>query len=348
MFKRSWAGIFFSAGMTAIEALVAHGRRAGAGRRTTTSSHAAAPRRRGGRHPGARASAALARHAVAGRVRPVHAERCCTGVHRGRDHGQGHRSRRVDLLRVGLAGRGDRQDHPADDAGAGRAGHAVRPRPVRRDRAADRRGRRQGQDGLVRGRPRRRQPRHRSCAARSPTGSTSTCAAQRQPTPAPASSTRCRARSARSGTPSVRTVIAPTYPGLASGSTDRAQAADGERPRAGRGEPARAATRRRSATCRASVRRCRGRRRSAVTAVASTCPARPPVFSLGRTRLQLLLIAGRPRSGCGSRRGDQNSGEAILFAKLYDVSAGRHPRRCRARPSRRSACALPPTVPPPR
>ena len=47
-------------------------------------------------------------------------------------------------------------DHGADAAGAGRAGHAVRPRPRRRDGPADRGRGRPGEGGVVRRGPRRR------------------------------------------------------------------------------------------------------------------------------------------------------------------------------------------------
>ena len=103
-------------------------------------------------------------------LRPVHPGRL-RRLHRGRDH-------RADLARHrGAAGPllarvGHRPDHRAHPARPGRAGHAVRPRPGRRQRPPDRRARHPGQGHLVSRAGTTAAAPTRPSATRSATGST--------------------------------------------------------------------------------------------------------------------------------------------------------------------------------
>ena len=136
------------------------------------------------------------------------------GLHRGRRPPAGSSPATASCCAARRRRTVDRPDHRADAARAGRAGHPVRPRPGRRERPPDRRGRRPGQGRLVRRRPRRRGARARPCATRSATGSTSTSPAPAR-TRAPASATRWRAASAPAAAPRpAAPSSAPAYPGL--------------------------------------------------------------------------------------------------------------------------------------
>jgi len=120
-----------------------------------------------------------------------------------------------------------------------------------------------------------------------------------------------------SGTPSLRTVVAPSYPGLAEGSTTerktvrltgREQIAvnpAGGNPAAISNLPGLG-----SALSRSSAISSR---------LSLDLPGQAAVFTSDALDSQLLLT-GSSSVRLRVARGDQNSGEAILFAKLYDVS----------------------------
>ena len=121
--QAGWAGVFFSAGLAPDARDPSTDRAGGSGRRDAEplQPHRALP--------------PAPRH-----LRPLH-RRGLRRLHRGRHHRPalpGDRGAAAPLV----AGHGDRPDHRADAAGAGRAGHAVRPRPGRRERPPDRRRRR--------------------------------------------------------------------------------------------------------------------------------------------------------------------------------------------------------------
>jgi len=120
-----------------------------------------------------------------------------------------------------------------------------------------------------------------------------------------------------SGTPSLRTVVAPSYPGLAEGSTTerktvrltgREQIAvnpAGGNPAAISNLPGLG-----SALSRSSAISSR---------LSLDLPGQAAVFTSDALDSQLLLT-GSSSVRLRVARGDQNSGEAVLFAKLYDVS----------------------------
>ncbi|NKE57836.1 alpha/beta fold hydrolase [Lentzea sp. PSKA42] len=121
-----------------------------------------------------------------------------------------------------------------------------------------------------------------------------------------------------SGTPSLRTVVAPSYPGLSAGSsaerktvklTGREQVAvnpAGGNPAAISNLPGLG-----SALSRSS---------SIASRLSIDLPGQAAVFTSDALDSQLLLT-GSSTARLRVARGDQTSGEAILFAKLYDVSA---------------------------
>ncbi|MCP2202737.1 alpha/beta fold hydrolase [Lentzea flava] len=120
-----------------------------------------------------------------------------------------------------------------------------------------------------------------------------------------------------SGTPSLRTVVAPSYPGLSGASTERRTVKLSGREQlavnpAG-GNPA-------------AISNLPGlgsalSRSSAISSRLSIdLPGQAAVFTSEALESQLLLT-GSSTVRLRVARGDQNSGEAILFAKLYDVSA---------------------------
>ncbi|MFS8098464.1 alpha/beta fold hydrolase [Lentzea alba] len=121
-----------------------------------------------------------------------------------------------------------------------------------------------------------------------------------------------------SGTPSLRTVVAPSYPGLSSGSSaerrtlklsGREQVAvnpAGGNPAAISNLPGLG-----SALSRSSAISSR---------LSIDLPGQAAVFTSDALDSQLLLT-GSSTVRLRVARGDQNTGEAILFAKLYDVSA---------------------------
>lgn len=120
-----------------------------------------------------------------------------------------------------------------------------------------------------------------------------------------------------SGTPSLRTVVAPSYPGLSGAATERRTVKLSGREQvavnpAG-GNPA-------------AISNLPGlgsalSRSSAISSRLSIdLPGQAAVFTSEALDSQLLLT-GSSTVRLRVARGDQNSGEAILFAKLYDVSA---------------------------
>jgi ABC-2 type transport system ATP-binding protein len=120
-----------------------------------------------------------------------------------------------------------------------------------------------------------------------------------------------------SGAPSLRTVVAPSYPGLSGGSTERKTVQLSGREQvavnpAG-GNPA-------------AISNLPGlgsalSRSSAISSRLSLdLPGQAAVFTSAALDSQLLLT-GSSTARLRVARGDQTSGEAILFAKLYDVSA---------------------------
>lgn len=120
-----------------------------------------------------------------------------------------------------------------------------------------------------------------------------------------------------SGTPSLRTVVAPSYPGLSGASTERRTVKLSGREQvavnpAG-GNPA-------------AISNLPGlgsalSRSSAISSRLSIdLPGQAAVFTSEALDSQLLLT-GSSTARLRVARGDQSSGEAILFAKLYDVSA---------------------------
>ncbi len=120
-----------------------------------------------------------------------------------------------------------------------------------------------------------------------------------------------------SGTPSLRTVVAPTYPGLASGTTAERRSVRlsgreqvvvnpaGGNPAAISNLPGLG-----SALSRSSAISSR---------LSLDLPGQAALFQSDALTSQLLLT-GSSTVRLRVARGDQNSGEAILFAKLYDVS----------------------------
>jgi len=120
-----------------------------------------------------------------------------------------------------------------------------------------------------------------------------------------------------SGAPSLRTVVAPSYPGLTGGSAERKTVKLSGREQvavnpAG-GNPA-------------AISNLPGlgsalSRSSAISSRLSLdLPGQAAVFTSDALDSQLLLT-GSSKAELRVARGDQTSGEAILFAKLYDVSA---------------------------
>ena len=243
-------------------------------------------------------------------VRPVHRRRLPC-LHRARHHRAGEPGERRPaaprLPRVR-----DGKITVADPAGAGRAGHAVRPRPGRRQRPADRRGGRPVAVDLVHRRPRRRHARDRSCAARSPTGSTLPPATGGDPgTGVPATTStaplrangdrRRSARSARAALPRPDRRRPPTGALLAlSGPAQPVVARAGATPSAVSGLPG----------LTASLGSTRGwARSSATTRRASSPRSRPRRWTRHDRRQRLLHRAaagrrrpGRPAAGRGAVR----------------------------------------------
>ena len=275
VFKRSWAGIFFSAGHDRRATWPAPSATRSSPARTTTRQPArptpAQPRRDAGQGD------AAADAVQPGAVRTLPPEVCAAYTEvatTGRASAQ-----TLDLLRRSSPVDGRRPDHPADDAGAGRAGHAVRARPGRRHRPADQRGRRPGQGRLVRGRPRRRQPRPASCAAQiadwfdfhlrgkgADPGTGFEYAVQGA----------LRTQRHAVGAHGHRAAPTPAWPARPH---DRAAHAAGCTAASRSSSTRRAATRPRSAACPASGRRSSAARRGSSAGCRSTCPARRRRFT---------------------------------------------------------------------
>ena len=324
VFKRGWAGVFFSAGLAA-------GRRPGRAVEGATGPAAdgAAGTGRSARPP---------RPALPAHLRPLHPCRL-RRLHRGRHHRTAlprHRGAPAPLLpRLGHG-----PDHRADARRAGRGGHAVRAGPGRRHRPADRRGRRHGARALVRRRARRRRRRTSACATRSATGSTTGSPGR--------AATRARsfgytvASGVRTGgdTPTSRTVEAPAYPGLAGApavSTEPLAAGGRAAGRAGarRGQPRRdhraAGARRRAGHRREPHRRVH---RGAPRAVRRV-PHRPGRRPAARRR----RAAGRPHGRPGA--GPARAGRRRCCSARSTRSPRTAPGRCSAAPSLPSGCAVP-------
>ncbi|ANZ38692.1 ABC transporter ATP-binding protein [Lentzea guizhouensis] len=120
-----------------------------------------------------------------------------------------------------------------------------------------------------------------------------------------------------SGTPSLRTVVAPSYPGLASGSTTerRSVKLSGREQVAvnpAGGNPA-------AISNLPGLGSALARSSSISSRLSLDLPGQAAVFQSDALTSQLLLT-GSSTVKLRVARGDQTSGEAILFAKLYDVS----------------------------
>ncbi len=272
-----WAGMFFSAGL--------------------------GPAQRGGPPPPGPAD-----------VRPV-PRRHLRRLHRGRHHRPA--LARADRAAAPLLPRvGHRPDHRTDAARAGRVGHAVRAGPGRRQRPPDRRARHAGVGALVRGRPRRRPARHRHPRPRSATGSTSTSPAGEPHGRGRArSATPCRAGSVpAASTPTGRTVLADTYPGLAGAAPVAFTQAAAAGRSAGRPEPGRRQPGRDHVAARARRRAGQRRRPGGRAHRGAARPVRPVPHR----------PAGRAAAASPARRGSRSPSPGSPASR-------RRPRRCCSR-----------------
>ena len=251
----------------------------------------------------------------------------CAALHRGRDDraapaGHGGAARAL------LTRDRHRPDHRADPARPGRAGHAVRPRPGRRQRPPDRGGRHPGRGQLVRRRPRRRRSRPgrarpgRGVVRPLPRGPRPDPGSRRSPTP-------CSPACARgANTPTRRAPPARARPTPASpprrrppGRRRAARGARGDpcRPRAGRRRPGGDHSLPGLGSAALGAVGRAARRRSSGALPGPGRRSSPPPRSA-----QPLTLAGRA-ARCGSRcarvPGRPAPADAVLFAGTSEVAA---------------------------
>ena len=199
VFKRGWAGVFFSAGPRRRAAV-----RGGAADGTRSEPSATSAGGHDARPTGPACPTDL---------RPLRPRRL-RRLHRGRHHRTAlPRHRRAAAPLLPRLGHGP--DHRADAARPGRAGHPVRARPGRRQRPPDRRGRRHRPGALVRAAATTAARRTSGCATRSATGSTTGSPGDGDDPGTGFGYTVASGVRTGGDTPTSRTVEAPAYPGLA-------------------------------------------------------------------------------------------------------------------------------------